>query len=170
MLSLARYSGGWPFFAVLRVRKYPMRRISINAGAALMATVIYANPILADVLITPSEARLPDADKRERGFMSGPKVLLKSPPRDATGVKSPFALTIQFQGRDGVPVDLNSLVVVYEKEPPVDLTERVKAFLTSSGISMPQAETPPGEHRLHIEIRDVNGRLGAAEFSIVTTP
>ena len=110
---------------------------------------------LADVLITPSEARLPDADKRERGFMSGPKVLLKSPPRDATGVKSPFALTIQFERRDGVPVDL---------------TERVKAFLTSSGISMPQAETPPGEHRLHIEIRDVDGRLGAAEFSIVTTP
>jgi hypothetical protein len=97
---------------------------------------------LADVLITPSEARLPDADKRERGFMSGPKVLLKSPPRDATGVKSPFALTIQFERRDGVPVDLNSLIVVYEKEPPVDLTERVKAFLTSSGISMPRLKLP----------------------------
>jgi hypothetical protein len=147
-----------------------MRRTFLIASGALMAICPYTAPVLADVLITPREARLPDADKRERGVMSGPKVLLKSPSRDATGIKSPFALIIKFETRDGVPVDLNSLVVTYEKAPPVDLTERVKAYLSPTGITMPQAETPPGEHRLHIEIKDVNGRLGGAEFSIVAMP
>ena len=147
-----------------------MRRAFLLAIPALTAICFHAPPLLADVLITPREARLPDADKRERGAMSGPKILLKSPARDATGVKSPFALKIQFESRDGVPVDLNSLVVTYEKAPPVDLTERVKVYLSPTGITMPEAEAPPGEHRLHIEIRDVNGRLGGAEFSIVATP
>jgi hypothetical protein len=134
---------------------------------ALLCAIAHAH---ADVLITPREAGLPDADKRERGAMQGPRVMLIAPPRGAVAVKSPFALTIKFESRDGVPVDLNSLVVTYEKAPPVDLTERVKAYLTPSGIAMPEAETPPGEHRIHIEIKDVNGRLGGAEFSIDATP
>jgi hypothetical protein len=124
----------------------------------------------AAVLITERESKLPDADKRARGPMLGPKVLVVSPARDASGVKSPFALVIRFEERDGVQVDLNSLVVTYEKSPPVDLTERVKEFLTPGGIAMPQAETPPGNHRLHVEIKDVEGRLGGTEFSIDAAP
>jgi|HubBroStandDraft_6_1064221.scaffolds.fasta_scaffold381003_1 hypothetical protein len=147
-----------------------MPQTSIKAGVLLFAVCLYATPGLSEVLITSREAKLPDADKRERGPLSGPRVLLLSPARDATNVKSPFALTIKFESRDGVPVDLNTLVVTYEKSPPVDLTERVNAYLSPTGIAMPQAETPPGEHRLHIEIKDVNGRLGATEFSITATP
>lgn len=147
-----------------------MRLTSIKASVLLLALCLYAAPAFAEVLITSREAKLPDADKRERGAMSGPRVLLLSPARDAASVKSPFALTIKFESRDGVPVDLNTLVVTYEKTPPVDLTERVNAYLSPTGIAMPQAETPPGEHRLHVEIKDVNGRLGGAEFSIIATP
>ncbi len=91
-------------------------------------------------------------------------------PRGAGAIKSPFPLTIEFQSRDGVPVDLNSLVVTYEKTPPVDLTERVKAYLSPTGISMPQAETPPGKHYIHVEIKYVDGRLGGTEFSIDAAP
>jgi hypothetical protein len=140
------------------------------ARSLFLALFCMVAPACADVLITPREASLPDADKRERGVMQGPKVMLVAPPRGAGAVKSPFALTIRFESRDGVPVDLNSLVVTYEKAPPVDLTERVKAYLTPAGIMMPQAETPPGEHRIHVEIKDVNGRLGGAEFFIDATP
>jgi hypothetical protein len=142
----------------------------LAARSLILALLCAIAPARADVLITPREAGLPDADKRERGAMQGPRVMLVAPPRGAVAVKSPFTLTIKFESRDGVPVDLNSLVVTYEKAPPVDLTERVKAYLTPAGIAMPDAETPPGEHRIHIEIRDVNGRLGGAEFSIDATP
>jgi hypothetical protein len=129
-----------------------------------------AVPARADILITQREARLPDSDKRARGPMLGPKVLLMSPPHDAVGLKSPFALTIRFEGRDGVPIDLNSLMVTYEKAPPVDLTERLKAYLSPGGIQMPLAETPPGTHRIHVEIKDVKGRLGGTDVVIEAMP
>jgi hypothetical protein len=146
-----------------------MTRKGATASLVLLAVVGVAAPSHAETLITPREAKLPNADVRDRGPLQGPKVLLVSPARDAGAVKSPFALVIKFEGRDGVPVDLNSLVVTYEKAPPVDLTERVKAFLSPTGISMSDAETPSGEHRIHIEIKDVNGRLGGTEFSINAT-
>jgi hypothetical protein len=149
-----------------------MRTKTLAAGAAFLALPFLGAvaPSRADVLITEREAKLPDADVRARGPMLGPKVIVVSPARDARAVKSPFALVIRFEGRDGVQVDLNSLIVTYEKSPPVDLTERVKEFLTSSGIAMPQAETPPGDHRIHVEIKDVDGRLGGTEFSIDAAP
>src|SRR6267154_1082459 len=102
-----------------------MRRSRLAAIASLwlIAALAPIAPLRAEILITPREAKLPDADKRERGPMLGPKVLLISPARDAGAVKSPFALVIRFEGRDGVPIDLNSLIVTYEKTPPVDLTE-----------------------------------------------
>ena len=137
------------------------------AGLALLAMIVAAH---ADVLITPREAKLPDADKRDRGPMAGPRVLLVAPLRDAKSIKSPFSLEIRFEPRDGAPIDLNTLVVTYEKSPPVDLTERLKPYLSPTGIAMPQAETPPGEHRLHIEIKDVLGRVGGTEFAIDAAP
>jgi hypothetical protein len=142
-----------------------MKMLSLILGLLCATSAAHA-----DVLITAREAKLPDADKRDRGTLPGPRVLLAAPLRNAGAVKSPFALTIKFEPRDGVPVDLNSLVVIYEKSPIVDLTERVKAYLTPSGIAMPEAEAPPGDHRIHIEIKDVNGRLGGSEFTIETAP
>jgi hypothetical protein len=149
-----------------------MRAKTLAPGAALLAlsNLVAVAPLRAEVLITAREAKLPDYVISERGVMLGPKVVVVSPARDAGVVKSPFSLVIRFVPRDGVPVDLNSLVVTYLRSPPVDLTERVKAFLTSSGITMPQAETPPGDHRIHDEIKDVDGRLGGTEFSIDAAP
>ena len=145
-----------------------MRGTTLATSLSLLA--LTSAPVYGDILITQREANLPDAGTRDRGPMMGPKVTFASPSRDAGAVKSPFTLKIKFEGRDGVPVDLNSLVVIYEKSPQVDLTERLKAYLTPAGIAMPQAETPPGVHQIHVEIKDVNGRLGGAEISIDVAP
>jgi len=141
-------------------------RVAVLGLIGLFAT----GPLRADVLITEREAKLPNDDTLTRGVMPGPKVLLVSPARDAGAVKPSFDLEIRFESRDGVKVDLNSLVVTYKKTPPVDLTERVKDFLTPAGISMPDAEVPPGDHKIYIEIKDVDGRTGGAEFSIDAAP
>jgi hypothetical protein len=143
----------------------------VGAAALLaLAAAMDRAPASADVLITVREAKLPDADARGRGPTFGPKVVLVSPPRDAKSIHSPFPLEIRFEPRDGVPVDLGTLVLTYEKSPPVDLTERVKPFLSPRGIAMPRAETPPGEHRLHVEIKDADGRLGGIEFAVEVAP
>lgn len=142
-----------------------MRAMTWAVSLSLL-TLSYA-PAWAEVLITPREASYQDSDKRDRGPMMGPKVTLATP---ASAVKSPFTLNVRFEGRDGVPVDLNSLVVIYEKTPQVDLIERLRPYLTPAGISMPQAETPPGLHRIRVEIKDVNGRLGGAEITLDVAP
>jgi hypothetical protein len=156
--------------ATHRRRASMMRARELAGWAAISSLLFGATPLRAEVLITESEAKLPNDETLARGAMTGPKVLLVSPPRDAHGVKAPFDLEIRFEGRNGVKVDLNSLVVTYKKTPPVDLTERVKDFLTSEGIAMPKAEVPPGDHKIHVEIRDVDGRIGGAEFSIDAAP
>jgi hypothetical protein len=140
------------------------------ATAWIGLALVGAQPLRAEVLITPTEARLPNSDQHDRGPMLGPKVMLVSPARDARGVKSPFALELRFEARDGAKLDLDSLSVTYEKTPEVDLTERVKDFLTPTGILMPVAEAPPGAHVIHVEIKDVNGRLGGTEFTLDTAP
>ncbi len=145
-------------------------RVGTLAFVVSLLTLCATASAYADVLITVREASLPDDDKVKRGLpINGPRVLLASPLRDPSTVKSPFALVIDFEPRDSVPVDLNSLEVTYERKPAVDLTERVKAYLSPTGIAMPQAETPPGKHHIHVEIKDVDGRLAVAEFTIDTT-
>jgi len=124
----------------------------------------------AEVLITPQEAKLPSDNFSERGALTGPRVILVSPPRHAGPVKSPVKLQLKFEGRDGVSVDLNSLAITYERSPPVDLTQRVKEFARPDGIDMPAAEVPPGSHRIRVELTDANGRLGGTEFTLEVAP
>ena len=50
----------------------------------------------------------------------------------------------------------------YLKSPSVDLTERVKSGLSQSGIDLPSAEIPPGEHQLRVTVQDTEGRQNSA--------
>lgn len=137
--------------------------------AAVLLTT-FAPPTHAAVLITTREASLPGDDTITRGVFAGPKVVVVSPSKGAGVVKSPVDLVIEFQPRGGVSIDLNSLSVIYKKTPPVDLTERVREFMTPTGIAMPSAEMPVGRHTIQIEIKDADGRVGAREFTLDVGP
>src|SRR5271154_6436847 len=101
----------------------------IGAGAILgILALLGATPVRAEVLITAREGKLPGDDTASRDVYIGPKVVVVSPARGAT-VKSPFELKIEFEPRDSVDIDLNSLAVTYRKIPPVDLTDRLKEFM-----------------------------------------
>jgi hypothetical protein len=139
-----------------------------RAAILVLLGLFSAGPLRAEVLITEREAKLPNDDITSRGAFPGPKVVVVSPARGSGVVKSPFNLEIRFESRDGVKIDLDTLSVTYKKSPPVDLTERVRDFLTPQGIEMPLAEAPPGDHKIQIEIKDVDGRPGGTEFSIDT--
>jgi hypothetical protein len=122
----------------------------------------------AEVLITAHEAALPTDDTNSRALYIGPNLLVVAPTRGAV-VKSPFDLKIKFERRDGVEVDMNSLSVTYRKMPLVDLTQRIKEFVTPDGIDMPTAEVPTGKHRIHVEVKDVDGRIGGVDILIDAT-
>ncbi len=70
----------------------------------------------------------------------------------------------------GSKIDLASVQVSYLKTPAVDLTERIKPYLSVDGIDMPAAELPPGEHPIRIDIKDSEGRAGSANVVLKITP
>jgi hypothetical protein len=57
--------------------------------------------------------------------------------------------------------------LIYLKDPAVDLTARVRPFLTADGIEMAEAETPPGEHTIEAKISDSDCRESAAIFGLI---
>jgi hypothetical protein len=78
---------------------------------------------------------------------------------------SPIDLKVRFHAFGGAEIDPESVVVTYLKQPAIDLTQRLTPYITAQGIEIENAEVPPGMHKFWIELKDKNGRLGAAEVS-----
>ncbi len=128
------------------------------AGVALVGVLL---PAVAQkvTLITATEAALPPAagTLATRGISRGPGVKLLSPATD-TPVKGPVDLKFSFEGRGGEKIDPASVKVTYMKTPMVDLTPRIQAAISATGIDLKQADMPPGEHTLRITVKDTAGR------------
>jgi hypothetical protein len=136
---------------------------------SLMAGVM---PALAGpaILITAEEAALPPPKgavaTERRGITRGPKVDVVT-----TGqLKSPTRLQLKFEPYGGSKIDTDSVRMTYLRTPNVDLTPRVKSFVRSSGIDMPEVELPAGEHMVRVDIKDTDGRVGTASFILKVVP
>jgi hypothetical protein len=116
----------------------------------------------AKELITRQEASLPDTFA-EKAVFPGPKVVQLSPDANAMPTRSPLRFKLRFETR-GSRIDLPSLKVMYLKKPLVDLTNRIREYAAPNGIDMPDAEVPPGDHRIVIEINDTDGVVGKTEI------
>lgn len=119
-------------------------------------------------LITPKEAKLPDAagSLNTRGISRGPTVKCVSPEPGAT-VKGPFEFKVTFEPRGGSSINTSSVKVTYLKSPTVDLTPRVKSSVSDSGIDMKHAEIPPGEHQVKVSVQDSDGRESSTIVTLV---
>ena len=42
--------------------------------------------------------------------------------------------------------------------------------MTATGIDMPDAELPPGDHIMRIDIKDSDGRTGSTSFVLKVVP
>ncbi len=145
-----------------------MRKSWIGSVAIVL---LMAGSAHATQLITEDEAKLPPpkgaiaADRR--GILRGPKVEVVSP----TGAAhSPLRLQLKFESFGGATINPDSVKVIYLRSPNVDLTPRVKPFIQASGIDMPQAEFPPGEHMVRVDVKDSAGRPGTASFTLTVSP
>ena len=77
---------------------------------------------------------------------------------------------VKFQTFGGSSIDLDALKVTYLKSPVVDLTSRIKPFVQATGIDMPDAQLPPGEHLVRIDIKDSEGRTASTSFLLKIAP
>ena len=119
----------------------------------------------ATTLITEHEAKLPPNDAQLRGGIErGPDIVPIYPMPKSGAIQSPFAFRVRFEAHGGTQVNLDTLTVKYIKTPEIDLTARVKPFVRSDGIDMPNAEVPPGPHRIWIFIKDSAGHEGRADI------
>jgi hypothetical protein len=126
---------------------------------------VFAGPAGAATLITEHEAQLPANDAQLRGGIErGPEVIAVYPAPKSGGIQSPFAFRVKFVAHGGTTIDLDTITVKYERTPEIDLTPRIKPFLTADGINMPEAEVPPGSHRIWIFVRDSVGHEGRADI------
>jgi hypothetical protein len=140
--------------------------LGIFAAGLLDLGAVGATP-----LITDDEARLPPPkgaiSANTRGILRGPKVEVISPNEAA---HSPLRLQLKFETFGGARIDIESVKVLYLRTPNVDLTPRVRPFIQADGIDMPDAELPPGEYMVRVDVKDSDGRPGSASFILKVTP
>jgi hypothetical protein len=148
-----------------------MRALSVRVGLlAALATMAFA-PIAAAglVLITPEEATLPLPKQMvsSRAVTRGPRI--EAAIDDGT-LRSPLRFKLVFRAFGGATIDPSTLAVTYLRGANIDLTQRVKKFAHPGGIDIPDAEVPPGEHAIRVEIKDSDGRTGTANVFLAVAP
>lgn len=135
------------------------------------AGLLFSETSWATQLITEEEAKLPSpkaaiaADRR--GIMRGPKVEFVSP---GNSVSSPLWLQLKFESYGGAKIDPESVKMIFLRTPNVDLTPRVKPFIHADGINMQDAELPPGEYTIRVDLKDSDGRPGTTIFALKVAP
>ena len=140
---------------------------------ACAVNVVVGSPqaYASHLLISEGEAKLPPpkgavaADRR--GITRGPKIEFV-----AAGEQnhSPLHLQLRFESFGGAKIDPDSLKVTYLRTPNVDLTDRVRSFARATGLDMPDAELPPGDHMIRVDIKDSDGRIGSVSFVLKVSP
>jgi hypothetical protein len=119
-------------------------------------------------LITPEElsaAEQEDSSIRPRGLLfdenpklsdAGPIIEVLKPGTDNSLVP-PFEISVRFAARTA-PVNVNSLKVQVLKLIALDITERVRPYVSLRGIQIPEARLPAGQHTVRISVADEGGQ------------
>jgi hypothetical protein len=147
-----------------------MRRllaVGLTAVSLLVATGQLPASAANVILITPDEAKLPPPKiavaMSVRGVTRGPQIEVV---RDIDPTKSPTHLQLKFEAHGGARIDPASVQITYLRTPDVDLTSRIKPFVTDGGIDIPDAVVPPGTHILRVDLKDTDGRAGTLNFTL----
>jgi len=120
-------------------------------------------------LLTEEEATLQEA--KDFGFAGdnlqkdGPGIKLISPDQDRE-LHSPVKLDVRFRPQTGSKVDLSSLRVECLKIINIDLTPRVRPYLTPYGIDMENVNIPAGNYRIRVSVADTKGNVTVEIFTL----
>jgi hypothetical protein len=140
------------------------------ALCGVMTVLCGLMPAGAVTLVSQAEADLPASHEppfNPRGVTRGPGIELLSP--SDTAAKSPMIFHVTFHAHNGALIDPASVTVLYLKAKPVDLTERIRPYVTADGIDIKDAEVPPGTHLFRIFARDSEGRGGTQTIKLSVT-
>jgi hypothetical protein len=57
-------------------------------------------------------------------------------------------------------VDADSVRLIYEKDPLVELTPRIASYVTPTGLTVQKAKVPAGTHIIRVLLKDSAERIG----------
>jgi hypothetical protein len=123
-------------------------------------------------LITQAEASLPAAPATQiamRGLTRGPSVDQLSPSPTALVPVGPLMFDIAFEAHNGASVDPTTVKLTYLKQPAIDLTQRLRPYITAAGIKASDVDVPPGVHAIRIDLADTQGRTSSTVVMIQVT-
>jgi hypothetical protein len=149
-----------------------MRPVIVAFVLSMSAALALPDAGAAETLITEAEAKLPpstDVGMTTRGLSRGPGIEQVSPHPDH-GTASPLPLKVRFISRNNVAIDPASAKVTYLKAYSIDLTDRIRKYLTADGIDMANAEIPAGTHYLRINLKDKQDRTSTATIKVIVAP
>jgi hypothetical protein len=121
-------------------------------------------------LVTPEEAALASAESspglRKRGIdpRSGPVIELLKPSSGQTS-RTPIEIDVKFHARTS-PIDETTIQVTLLKIINVDLTDRLRPYMTASGIHIPNANLPSGRHAVRIKLADREGNASSTQMTL----
>ena len=88
-------------------------------------------------------------------------------PRENTVQTAPFHIDIRFEQRGAAMVDLASLKVFLMKLWDIDITDRVRPYVSGDGIHVTHADFPKGQHTIKIAIADHEGHESARTMTVM---
>ncbi len=96
----------------------------------------------------------------------GPLIEIASPIHNGT-YEGPFPIKVEFlPGPKGYEVDIATLKLEYKKAWGIDITDRVRDFVTGTVIDVKESELPRGRHTVEIEIADTHKNLSRQIFTV----
>ena len=108
-------------------------RFALAALAALAASWAFAAEPGVFMLVTEEEAALPNVTtvrSAPKDLTEGPEIRVASPTDDGVYDQS-FPVDIEFlTGENGKPVNADSLKIIYEKAWGIDITSRLRDYIT----------------------------------------
>lgn len=142
-----------------------MRIVAVARIAALAlglgVTAAMAQAQAPVVLVTEQEALEPppqDVSSGHKGITRGPAIEPDAPRDGQTNYAVPGPFRLRIVSRNDVPVDPEAIRVVYLRSRPIDVTQRVRPFITKGEINVPAVLMPAGTHLFRIEATDGLGR------------
>lgn len=154
-----------------------LRRLSLKAIFTVAATIsclltlTVTSSTAKTVIVTEEEAKRPPPKEMpppDRGISRGPKIELVED--DKTALHTPMHLKLKFKTFGGSAIDLSAFHATYIKNPTVDLTSRIRPFVQPTGIDIPDADLPPGEHFIQFAIKDSDGRAVSKIIKLTILP
>lgn len=128
--------------------------------AILLGTVA---PAPAAWLITPDEAvrlQTPAADVEQPASAvegPGPLIVVRNP-KVFEPIRSPLDIFVAFEpGNSGLPAAMETLLVKLIGLFDIDISDRVRRYVSGNNLIVTDAELPAGNHRLRILIKDIVG-------------